>query len=260
MTPTVLLSFDAEEFDIPLEYGRGIDPAEQFRIGGEGIARALTLLKETRVRGTFFVTASMAERRPDLVRWMIADGHEVASHSLAHSGFEPDHPAKSRAILERLSGKEVRGFRMPRLAPISLGSLRDAGYVYDASLNPIWLPGRYNKLGSPRRTHVHDGLVIIPAATTPIVRWPLFWLAFKNQPRWLNRLCVQRALRSGPVALYFHPWELTSIRGYGLPRSVTRLDGAAMMDALREQLLWIGRRARFRTYLEHALEFRAGNT
>ncbi|MBY0111188.1 MAG: polysaccharide deacetylase family protein [Phycisphaerales bacterium] len=250
---TVLLSFDAEEFDLPLEFGVNLPVRERFRIGGEGITRTLLLLQECGVRATFFVTGAMAENRPDLVRWIVRDGHELASHSLVHTGFEPDHPERSRVLLERLSGAPVVGFRMPRLAKIDLGALRDAGYRYDASLNPIWLPGRYNKLNSPRTTHQREGVVVIPAGTSPLIRWPLFWLAFKNQPRLLTRCTTAWSLSWDRVTpLYFHPWELMNIQGHGLPRWLTRRSGTEMVAALREHLRWLKQRARFITFAEHA--------
>jgi hypothetical protein len=34
--PVILLTFDVEEFDMPLEYGQRIGEAEQMRVGHEG--------------------------------------------------------------------------------------------------------------------------------------------------------------------------------------------------------------------------------
>ncbi|VBB06821.1 polysaccharide deacetylase [Lucifera butyrica] len=44
----------------------------------------LTVLKEKHVRGTFFVLGSNAERYPQLLAEIVANGHEVASHSYTH--------------------------------------------------------------------------------------------------------------------------------------------------------------------------------
>ncbi|MBX3388466.1 MAG: polysaccharide deacetylase family protein [Phycisphaeraceae bacterium] len=254
--PVVLLSFDAEEFDIPLEYGHSISETEQFRIGADGFERTLLLLSEIGVRATFFTTAALAIRRPDLVRWAVAQGHEIASHSFFHSRFEERHLRESREVLESVSGSEVVGFRMPRMSPVSQSLVRDAGYVYDSSMNPIWLPGRYNRFFEKRRVHNVNGLVRIPLSATPLVRWPLFWLAFKNQPRWLTRLSTRIVLKSdGYAALYFHPWELMDNAGFGLPGVIRRCSGVAMTDALREFLGWIGRHADFVRYCDFARQF-----
>lgn len=253
--PAVLLSFDAEEFDIPLEYGFALSESEQFRIGADGFERTLLLLDELDLRATFFTTASIALRRPDLVRRAVASGHEIASHAYFHSRFEPGDVARSRDVLRRIGGTDVVGFRMPRMAPVDPALLRDAGYLYDSSTNPIWLPGRYNRFFAPRRPHRKDGLIRIPLSAVPLVRWPLFWLAFKNQPGMLTRWTTSAVLRAdGYAALYFHPWELMNNAGFGLPEVIARTSGQRMYAALREHLLWLRARCRFLTYAEFARE------
>ncbi|MBS0190247.1 MAG: polysaccharide deacetylase family protein [Phycisphaerales bacterium] len=254
--PVVLLSFDAEEFDIPLEYGHRISEPEQFRIGADGFERTLLLLRQLSVTATFFTTAALAQHRPDLVRWAVRDGHEIASHAFYHSRFEAAHLRSSRETLERLSGTSVVGFRMPRMAPVRADQLREAGYVYDSSMNPIWLPGRYNRFFAPRKPRRRDGILEIPLSAVPFIRWPLFWLAFKNQPRWLTRASTAAVLSGdGHAALYFHPWELMENHSYGLPRLVASRSGQSMTRALAEHLLWLRDRAEFRTYASFAAGF-----
>lgn len=253
--PCLLLSFDAEEFDIPLEYGHALPETEQFRIGADGFERTLALLSDLQLQATFFTTAALALRRPDLVRRAAAAGHEIASHAYFHSRFEPAHIAASREILQQISGTPVVGFRMPRMAPVEPALLRKAGYLYDSSINPIWLPGRYNKFFAPRRVTRVDGLVRMPLSAVPLVRWPLFWLAFKNQPQWLTRLTTSAVLRAdGYAALYFHPWELMDNSGFGLPRVIAKTSGQRMYESLREHLLWLRGRCRFMTYADFARE------
>lgn len=253
--PAVLLSFDAEEFDIPLEYGHSVSESEQFRIGADGFERALLLLAESGVRATFFTTAALAIRRPDLVRRATAQGHEIASHSFFHSRFEEKHLRESREVLQKLSGTEVLGFRMPRMAPVAPALIREAGYAYDSSVNPIWLPGRYNRFFEKRRVHTVDGLVRIPLSASPLVRWPLFWLAFKNQPRPLTRWTTRAVLKSdGYAALYFHPWELMNNHGFGLPKCISACSGQEFRNQLAAHLTWLKAFCRFRTYGEFARE------
>jgi len=251
----VLLSFDAEEFDIPLEYGHKLAESEQFRIGADGFERTLLLLDELNVRATFFTTAALAIRRPDLVKRAARFGHEIASHAFYHSKFENRHLRESREVLASISGTRVVGFRMPRMAPVSPSLLREAGYSYDSSVNPIWLPGRYNRFFEKRRVHRVEQLIRIPLGATPLVRWPLFWLAFKNQPRWLNRVTTRINLATdGYAALYFHPWELMDNSGFGLPRVIAKTSGQTMHESLREHLLWLREHCHFKTYADFARE------
>jgi peptidoglycan/xylan/chitin deacetylase (PgdA/CDA1 family) len=51
---------------------------------GEATERLLTVLEELGVRATFFVVAERAQKRPDVVRRMLAAGHEVAYHGPVH--------------------------------------------------------------------------------------------------------------------------------------------------------------------------------
>ncbi|MDF0492887.1 chitooligosaccharide deacetylase NodB [Bradyrhizobium yuanmingense] len=44
----------------------------------------LDLLAEREIQATFFVIGAYAAQQPDLIRRMIADGHEVANHTMTH--------------------------------------------------------------------------------------------------------------------------------------------------------------------------------
>jgi peptidoglycan/xylan/chitin deacetylase (PgdA/CDA1 family) len=257
--PLALLSFDAEEFDAPNEFSRLIGPEEQMTVGAEGMRRALDLLDEVPARATFFTTAAFAQARPELVREAAARGHEIASHGMTHTGFQHEDPERSRRTLEEISGVRVRGFRRARFAATDPMLIRGAGYDYDSSINPIWMPGRYNRLRSPRRAHALGDLVEIPVSATPLVRFPLFWLAFKNSPGWMIRVATRWALAAdGYAALCFHPWELCDLSGSGLPWYMTRLQGASMQSRLVRYLRWLSRRATFATYSDLEGRFRAG--
>jgi peptidoglycan/xylan/chitin deacetylase (PgdA/CDA1 family) len=152
MTRSLLLSFDVEEFDAPLEFGQDIGPAKQLEVSSAGLARVLELLGRLEVAATFFTTANYASHYPDQVRQM-AQRHEIASHGVYHSRFEPGDLAASRAVLERVCGQSVVGFRRAKMAATDLRLVAQAGYLYDASENPIWLPGPPD-----RRGRLHPGI------------------------------------------------------------------------------------------------------
>jgi peptidoglycan/xylan/chitin deacetylase (PgdA/CDA1 family) len=253
------LSFDVEPFDIPLEYGHAISVEEQYRVGIDGLVRVLDLLDELGAPATFFITAELALRHPGLVRRVAADGrHEIASHGYTHAGLEPGHLPESRRVLGEISGREVVGFRRARMAPTDGAEIASAGYLYNASENPIWLPGRYNHFLRPRRArteHTPGGpLVQIPASATPLVRWPLFWLAFKNVPLGVTKLASAWVLAAdggrgeGSLNTYFHPWEFTDIRGFGLPGVVSRVHGERLVAKLGAYIHWLRARAELATY------------
>jgi peptidoglycan/xylan/chitin deacetylase (PgdA/CDA1 family) len=230
--PSVLLSFDVEEFDMPLEYGCHIEPTRQLAIGYEGLQKIIPFLEMPFMRTTLFTTAHFAENYAEEIR-RLAVRHEIASHTWHHSRFETEDLLRSRLRLEEISGTRVTGLRMPRMRAVPMSDVLQAGYAYDASLHPTWLPGRYNNLHKPRTIHREDGMLRVPASVSPIFRIPLFWLGFKNYPYHLFLHMVRSVLsRDGYASLYCHPWEFTDVRGLGLPGYTIRGCEGRLLDRL----------------------------
>lgn len=82
--------------------------------------RLLKVLRDNKVKATFFVVGFMAERYPDLIRQIAADGHEIANHTFSHvnlsrmplSVVQTEYRA-SKELLESITGKKVRYCRPP---------------------------------------------------------------------------------------------------------------------------------------------------
>lgn len=245
---TVLLSFDAEEFDLPAERGINISQAEQFDVGARGLEVVHRLLTDSGATATFFTTASLAAHSPDLVR-KVATHHEIASHGLIHKAVPPTDYLRSREALEAIVNKPVVGFRMPRMAPVDEPALAAAGFRYHSSTHPTWLPGRYNNLRMPRGYSTQGPLVSIPASVSPIIRFPLFWLSFKNFPQLIYRHAARRVLATDRYAVfYFHPWEFVDLSKYNLPAHVARHCGQPLVDRLSRFIDWLKPRAAFSTF------------
>jgi peptidoglycan/xylan/chitin deacetylase (PgdA/CDA1 family) len=82
--------------------------------------RLLDELKEQRVAATFFVIGKLAERYPDLVRRMAAEGHAVGNHSFDHvqpHGTSAEQLVaemkRTRDLLASLIGEAPTLFRPP---------------------------------------------------------------------------------------------------------------------------------------------------
>ena len=233
---TVLLSFDFEEFDVPREHGVSIPMDESMSVSSEGAVRVLDCLKQHDVRATFFCTANFAQNAPDIMRRIVDEGHEVASHGCDHWQPKESDVKLSKQILEDLTGKPVQGYRQPRMFPVSNSVLQEAGYTYNSSLNPAFIPGRYMHLSDPRTPFQQGGLVQVPASVTPWVRFPLFWLSLHHLPQWLYMTLAKRVLNhDGLFVTYFHPWEFsdrTPEPKYRLPFVVRRHCGQPMVERL----------------------------
>jgi len=208
---TVCLSFDFEECDLPRESGVSFPLEDGMRVSSEGAAAVLDILERQQVRATFFCTLNFAERAPEIVRRILAGGHELAAHGVDHFVRRSDDSVRCREGLERLFGVAVVGYRQPRMFAVDDAALKQAGYRYNSSLNPAFIPGRYCHFDVPRRPFVKDGLLQIPASVVPGVRFPLFWLALHLLPESVYRALVRLTLAcDGRFVTYFHPWEFST--------------------------------------------------
>jgi len=247
MTPKILLSFDVEEFDMPLEYNYNIAIETQMTIGKMGLDNLMPIFMEQNYKATLFTTANFANQYPDNIK-ALSDKHEIASHTFYHSNFTTAHLLESRIRLEEIIQKPVKGLRMPRMRQVRVGDINEAGYSYDASIHPTWLPGRYNNFHLPRTKYSEQGLIRVPASVSPNFRIPLFWLSFKNFPYALYlKLALQTLRKDGYLSLYFHPWEFTNINAYGLPKYTTKGSDNELLDKLYRLLNDLNKQAEFVT-------------
>ena len=232
----ILLSFDIEEFDMPIEYGKTINFEEQILISKIGTSIILDILKKHKIKATFFSTVVFAQNAPELIKKIVDDGHEIASHTYYHSKFEVADLLKSKQALEQQTGQKVLGFRMPRMQPVDEKEIFKAGYTYNSSINPTYLPGRYNNFNKPRTYFIQENVLQIPASVTPIVRFPLFWLSFHNIHLKLYLwLCRWTLKTDGYLNIYFHPWEFTNLdqkEKYNFPDYVSKNTGEKMAERL----------------------------
>ena len=53
----------------------------------ENTPRLLDMLKERRIKATFYVVGNMVKYSPQLIRRMIAEGHEIGNHTVTHGNL-----------------------------------------------------------------------------------------------------------------------------------------------------------------------------
>ena len=255
MNRSILLSFDVEEFDMPLEYNQQINLTEQLEIGRLGLEAINPILEDKNMAATLFTTATYAINFPDVIR-TLAQHHEIASHTYYHSNFEDAHLLLSKLKLEEICLKPVTGLRMPRMRKVAMNEVLKAGYTYDSSINPTYLPGRYNNLHLPKTIYKDEGVTRIPASVTPNCRIPLFWLSFKNMPYYLfKNLAIQTLKKDGYICLYFHPWEFTNaIQTTALPSYTKRLCGEALLNKLKRLVSDLKKEGEFITMNDFAMQ------
>lgn len=196
--------------------------------------RILDIFSENEVKATFFMLGWVAERYPELLKRIVNEGHELASHGYEHIRATEQTPkqfrddiTKTKKLLEDLSGKEIKGYRA---ASYSIGSknlwaideLADAGYRYSSSIYPI----KHDLYGMPHAPrfvfrHEKSQLLEIPITTVKIAgrKFPCGGGGFfRLFPYAYSRWAIQRVNKYDNQAanFYFHPWEIDT----GQPRFV----------------------------------------
>lgn len=228
--PTCLLSFDVEEY-FQIEAARGVIAPTDWQNLPSRVERSVDLLLQTladhNASATFFILGWLARRRPAMVRRIADAGHEPACHGYAHDRLHRLDPnrlavdlAAARAAIEDQAQTPLRGYRAPtfsltRRTAWAIDVLRDAGFTYDSSLQPVRHP-QYGEPTAPIAPH----RLVSPTGAAIDELPPLCWRLgphrlpvagggyFRLFPLRFMELGIQQAHRAGrPAVLYFHPWE-----------------------------------------------------
>jgi polysaccharide deacetylase family protein (PEP-CTERM system associated) len=187
----------------------------------------LGMFSEHKVRATFFTLGWIAQRYPGIVRRLVAEGHELASHGYAHlrasdqsrTAFLED-VVRAKGLLEDIGGVKVQGYRAPSF---SIGRsnlwaqacLKEAGYSYSSSVYPI-RHDHYGMHEAPRFAfypEAGNGLLELPVTTVRLLHQNLPAGGggyFRLLPYSLSRWCLKRVntVDQRSCVFYFHPWEI----------------------------------------------------
>ena len=204
----------------------------------------LQMFADADVKATFFTLGWVAQRHPVLLRRIVEQGHELASHGWDHArvftmdkaGFAADIE-RARKVLEDASGSRVTGYRAPSFSidartPWAYSVLAEQGYAYSSSVAPI-THDHYGWRDAPRfafRPLPWADLIEIPVTTAHFAGKRLaaggggfFRVLPYAFSRWAIRQVNTRDRR--PAVFYFHPWEIDPAQ--------PRVSGAPLRSKLR---------------------------
>lgn len=225
--PNNALTIDVEDYFQVSAFAGHISRTEwntrECRVEGN-VDRILSMLDEHGIKATFFTLGWVAERYPELIRRIVKNGHELASHGYGHERATNQTPEcffsdinVAKLILEDISGLAIQGYRAPSF---SIGEknlwafecLERAGYSYSSSIYPI-RHDHYGMPNAPRKAHKIGNLLEIPATTFRLFNrnWPAsgggyFRLMPYNLSKWMIRHINETDQMS--AVFYFHPWEI----------------------------------------------------
>ena len=136
-TPFVIERTGATPGKLALTFDDGPDP--------DWTPKILDILKQKNVRASFFIIGENAQANPDLVRRILAEGHDVGNHTYTHPnlGDLPDSLVSleinaNQRLFEALTGRSMRLFRAPFLGDaepttsdetVPIGIAQSMGYV-----------------------------------------------------------------------------------------------------------------------------------
>jgi polysaccharide deacetylase family protein (PEP-CTERM system associated) len=187
----------------------------------------LDLLAERSTHATFFTLGWIAERYPSIVRRVVTEGHELASHGYAHHRVDQQTPDQFRAdirqtkkILEDIGGAPIRGYRAATFSvgpttPWAFKVLEEEGYAYSSSIYPV-AHDNYSNPNAPRFAYRPEG-------TSKLWEYPISTvrLAGRNIPcggggyfRFAPYGAFRRAIahinerEHQSAVFYLHPWEV----------------------------------------------------
>lgn len=187
-------------------------------------SRLLDLLAEYDVKGTFFVQGMVAEKFPNLVRAIQAQGHELACHSYSHRRLYDMSEAqfreelhRSMAAIEDASGAKVIGFRAPTFSVNAAmldwycAALQEYGIRYDSSIMLATVRSCYGFRDAGIVQRIQErGLDVYPMSVTKVLGKNIPVLGggyFRIYPYWLTRW-LARSLDRTTSIFYMHPYEL----------------------------------------------------
>jgi polysaccharide deacetylase family protein (PEP-CTERM system associated) len=206
----------------------------------ESTAALLDLLHQRGVKATFFVVGEIAQRHPQLIRAIAADGHELGCHGMGHRPLWKLTPDEFRSELEQFAaimssvvpGVDILSFRAPTFSlnnrtRWALTVLSSLGYHYDSSIFPLRTP-LYGVSGGPlhpyrpsldnvaQESHHpvgEDGRGTLLEFPMTVWSWaglrvPIcggFYL--RALPLGFVLFALRQVNQQRPFVLYVHPWE-----------------------------------------------------
>lgn len=219
MTVDVEEYFQVEAFanDVAIDAWSSYESRLQFQMES-----LLTVFADTKVKATFFTLGWIAEKHPQIIAKIVAEGHELASHGFMHQhlskqdkkSFSEDIE-RAKKTLEDVSGVAIKGYRAPCFS-ISADNdwahdvIAAAGYEYSSSSYPI-NHDLYGVPNAPKTPYwLANGLLEIPVTTCTLKNKVLpaggggF---FRLLPFALFDLLYRNSDHQAVANFYTHPWE-----------------------------------------------------
>jgi len=232
MTPQIknAMTVDVEDYFQVGAFENDIDPNDWQNIDcrvERNIDVILKMFDDHSVKATFFALGWIAERYPHIIKEIVENGHELASHGMNHGRVSDQSREEfkrdvetSKKLLEDIGGTPVKGYRAPSFSIgeknlWALDVLCEAGYHYSSSIYPI----RHDHYGMPSAPR----FAFLPIEGQNFKEMPVTTVEyfghkipcggggyFRLLPYFLSKRAMSRVNNKDqePCIFYFHPWEV----------------------------------------------------
>jgi len=187
----------------------------------------LSMLDDTNVKATFFILGMLADARPDLLKKIANEGHEIALHGMNHTAmfkltekqaFQDINDSKN--LVSDITGQEIFGYRAPSFSILKenlyiLDILYDLGFTYDSSIMPVKMP-RYGIENFNTEAELYSlprggEIVELPLAIKEFGwrKWPISGGGYMRlMPKSImHKIYSNFSEKNSDCMIYMHPYE-----------------------------------------------------
>jgi len=188
----------------------------------KNINKILNILKQKNVKATFFILGWIAEHYPEIVKKIVKQGHEIATHGYKHTLIYKQKPEKFESelkksinLIEKITNKKILGhraasFSITKKSLWAISILKKLGLKYDSSIFPI----KRKTYGIPKAPispyNIKKDFIEFPLSTIYFLgkNIPIGGGYFRVSPYFITKWVIKKANKQNrPAIVYLHPWE-----------------------------------------------------
>lgn len=207
--------------------------------GVEALPKFLDLLKKHNLKASFFTTADVCMKYPEILKRIVKGAHELGCHGLNHEMFwfksykkQLMEIEKATRIIENISGIRPKIFRTPKfgVSGKTIKALEEVGYQIDSSVMPNAVTRIFKGLykvhslaGAPKTPYYPSYEDVTKKGGSTILEIPLTESPIKGVTIGsgsLNKFGVDVVIEAlsqieqDYIIFLMHPWELINLRKF----------------------------------------------
>jgi polysaccharide deacetylase family sporulation protein PdaB len=183
--------------------------------GDENAVKVLDVLRSQKINNvTFFLSASWAERHPEIVETIVKQGHEIGTLGYRYKSYTQLTPAEmqrdlnnSAEVFNRLGVKDVKLFRPPNgeysKEVIKIASRNNLSVIHWSINTEDWRNPGTNKIVSSVKNNTDSGDIILLHASDSAMQTPkalpIIWSYLKQKG--YNNVSVSQMLSNTKTSI-----------------------------------------------------------